>query len=267
MTDMATTFDVQSVARQLDQAWETRTTIPPLTETYGPLAPEQAYAVQTRWTEMRVARGERILGRKIGLTSHAMQEQLGVGEPDYGGLWSSRYFPCARGRVDVPADVFIQPRIEGEIAFLLGRPLTGPGVTIQQVLAATEAVAAAAEIVDSRIADWRIGLADTIADDASYGGFTVGEWRRDLVHADLRTLGMLLQRNGEPVVEGVGAAALGHPARAVAWLANKLAEFGVALQPGDIVLSGSLGRALPAQANDIFVFEFHGLTPITVRFT
>uniref|UniRef100_A0A7C5RU64 2-hydroxypenta-2,4-dienoate hydratase n=1 Tax=Thermomicrobium roseum TaxID=500 RepID=A0A7C5RU64_THERO len=266
MAEQVVTVDVQAVAQQLEAALVNKQTIPPLTETLGPLTPEQAYAIQTRWTELRVAAGERVIGRKIGLTSRAMQEQLGVREPDYGSLWASRYFPAAGGRVEVPRDLLIQPRLEGEIAFLIGRRLQGPGVTLQQVLAATEAVALSVEIVDSRIEAWRIKLADTIADDASFGAFTVGPWSRSLLHEDLRTVGMVIHKNGEHVTEGIGAAALGHPARCVAWLANKLAEFGVALEPGDIVLSGSLARAVPAEQGDIFVVELHGQPPLTVRF-
>src|SRR5690606_31238602 len=119
---------------------------------------EDAYAVQSAWTQLRLSKGERIVGRKIGLTSRAMQEQLGVREPDYGTLWASRYFPAVGGRATFPANVFLQPRVEGEIAFLIGRRLAGPGVTLQEVLASTEAVAVAIEVVDSRIADWRITL-------------------------------------------------------------------------------------------------------------
>ncbi|MCS7246522.1 MAG: fumarylacetoacetate hydrolase family protein [Thermomicrobium sp.] len=266
MADHVVTLDVDSLAKQLEAALVTRQPIPPLTETLGPLTPEQAYAIQTRWTELRVAAGERIVGRKIGLTSRAMQEQLGVREPDYGSLWGSRYFPASGHRVEIPSDLLIQPRLEGEIAFLIGRRLQGPGVTLQHVLAATEAVALSVEVVDSRIEAWRIKLADTIADDASFGAFTVGPWSRTLLQEDLRTLGMIIQKNGVPATEGIGAAALGHPARCVAWLANKLAEFGVALEPGDIVLSGSLARALPAEPGDTFVVELHSQPPLTVRF-
>ncbi len=266
MAEQIVTLDTAAIAQQLEQALQTKQPIPPLTETLGPLTPEQAYAIQTAWTALRVAHGERIVGRKIGLTSRAMQEQLGVREPDYGSLWASRFFPAAGGRVEVPVDLLVQPRLEGEIAFLIGRRLAGPGVTLQQVLAATEAVGLAVEIIDSRIEAWRIKLADTIADDASFGAFTVGAWSRRLVQEDLRTVGMVIRRNGEQVTEGIGAAALGHPARAVAWLANKLAEFGVALEPGDIVLSGSLGRAVPIERGDHFVLELHGQPPLTVRF-
>lgn len=256
----------EALARRLDRAWEERLPVQPFSETGAILSAADAYAVQTAWTRLRQAQGERILGRKIGLTSRAMQQQLGVGESDYGVLWSSRYFPATAARADVPAEPFLQPRIEGEIAFLIGRPLRGPGVTLQEVLNATDALAPALEIVDSRIADWRIRLVDTVADNASYGGFVLGPWSKAMREWDLRLVGMLLHQNGRPEVEGIGAAALGHPALAVAWLANKLSEFGEALEPGDVVLSGALGRALPVRQGDLFTLECWGCPPLTVRF-
>jgi 2-keto-4-pentenoate hydratase len=263
-----TAVDTEALARRLDEAWENRKPIAPLSESDGLEDVEQAYEIQTRWSELRLRnRGERIIGRKIGLTSFAMQEQLGVDEPDYGSLWDSRYFPAKGGRAQMPAEPFLQPFLEGELAFLIGRPLAGPGVTLQEALAATEALAVAVEVVDSRIEDWNIKLPDTIADNASYGAFTTGPWSRSLREADLRTVGMLINQNGSRVTEGMGAASLGHPARAVAWLANKLASFGTRLEPGDIVLSGSLGNAIPAQQGDVFVLEAHGQPPLTVSFT
>lgn len=265
MPEQQVSADVQALARRLDDAWENREPISPLTETDG-LTAEDAYAVQRSWTESRLGRGERILGRKIGLTSKGMQEQMGVDEPDYGSLWESRFYPAKGGRAEVPTETFIEPRLEGEVAFLIGRSLSGPTVTPQEVLAATEAVAIAVEVVDSRVKDWRIKLADTIADNASYGGFVLGPWSKSLREEDLRTLGMLIQQNGSTVVEGLGAAALGSPARSVAWLARKLHSFGVELKPGDFVLSGSLGKAVPASRGDVFVLEAHGQPPLTVTF-
>ncbi|WP_298820218.1 2-keto-4-pentenoate hydratase, partial [uncultured Chloroflexus sp.] len=202
---------ITALAQRLDQAWEERFTIPPLTERDGISDATTAYRIQTRWTELRLARGERILGRKIGLTSKAVQEQMGVNEPDYGTLWASRYFPLINGRVEVPSAIFLQPRVEGELAFLIGETLDWPAITPQQVLAATEALAATIEIVDSRIERWRIKLADTIADNASYGGLTIGPWSKALRSRDLRTIGMVMSHNGRPAVAGTGAAALGHP--------------------------------------------------------
>jgi 2-keto-4-pentenoate hydratase len=168
--------------------------------------------------------------------------------------------------VEIPASDFLQPRIEGEIAFLIGQPLRGPNITAQAILAATEACALGVEIVASRIADWRIKLVDTVADNASYGGFTLGPWDRQLRDADLAALAMTIHHNGALAAEGVGAAALGHPAVSTAWLANKLSEFGVALAPGDIVISGGITKMLPVRAGDEFVFTLTGQPTVTVSF-
>jgi 2-keto-4-pentenoate hydratase len=177
MTEDDVGIEPEVLAKRLDDAWENRRPLAPLSESEGLDAVEEAYAVQTAWTELRLRdKGEKIVGRKIGLTNFAIQEQLGVNEPDYGSLWASRQFPVSNGRAELPAEVFIAPRLEGEIAFLIGRSLAGPDVTLQEVLAATEALAVAVEVVDSRIEDWRIKLADTIADNASHGGFVVGPW-------------------------------------------------------------------------------------------
>ena len=259
--------DTEALARRLDEAWENREPIAPLSESEGLEDVDRAYEIQTLWSEMRIGRGERIIGRKIGLTSFAMQEQLGVSEPDYGSLWDSRYFPAQGGRTEMPAEPFLQPFLEGELAFLIGRPLAGPNVTLQEALAATDALAVAVEVVDSRIEDWNIKLPDTIADNASYGAFTTGPWSRSLREVDLRTVGMLINQSGSRVAEGMGSASLGHPAEAVAWLANKLSSFGTSLEPGDIVLSGSLGNAVPVEQGDVFVLEAHGQPPLTASFT
>ena len=262
-----TRTSLEALAERLDDAWERRRTIQPLSESEELTSPDVAYAIQARWTELRREKyGEGVMGRKIGLTSRAMQEQIGVSEPDYGTLWTSRFYPATGGRCEMPAEVFVQPRLEGEIAYLIGRPLSGPGVTSQQVLAATEALAVAVEVIDSRIDSWRIKLVDTVADNSSYGALTLGPWSRSLREVDLRTLGMIIHQNGQPIVEGVGAAALGHPSRAVAWLVNKLSAFGVSLAPGDVVLSGSLARSLPAKEGDVFLIELHGQPPLSVAF-
>ncbi|MCI0394952.1 MAG: fumarylacetoacetate hydrolase family protein [Chloroflexi bacterium] len=247
--------NIEALAERLDTAWRTYTPIPPLSESEGISSVETAYAIQAQWTAMRLARGEKVIGRKIGLTSQAIQQQLGVNEPDYGTLWQSSYYLASNGRVEIPASDFLQPRIEGEVAFLIGKSLPGPNVTARDVLAATEACALGVEIVASRIADWRIKLVDTIADNASYGGFTLGPWDRRLPESDLSALAMTIEHNGVPAAEGVGAAALGHPAAATAWLANKLLEFGVSLEPGDIVISGGITRMLPVRAGDQFLFS------------
>jgi 2-keto-4-pentenoate hydratase len=170
-------------------------------------------------------------------------------------LWQSSFYEAEHGKVSIPADDFLQPRIEGEVAFLIGKSLRGPNITLDQILAATEACALGIEIVASRIAGWKIKLVDTFADNASYGGFSAGPWDRKLVEAELSQVNMTIRKNGEPAGESLGAAVLGHPANAAAWLANKLLEFGVSLEPGDIVISGAFMKMLPFQAGDDFVFS------------
>jgi 2-keto-4-pentenoate hydratase len=265
MTSAPTT--VETLAERLDKAWQSHTPIPPITETDGITGVETAYAIQTHWTKLRLARGEKIVGRKIGLTSTAIQQQLGVSEPDYGTLWQSSYYTSTNGKVDIPASDFLQPRIEGEVAFLIGKPLHGPNITATDVLAATDACALGIEIVASRIADWKIKLVDTIADNASYGGFTLGPWDKLMRETDLAALAMTIHQNGTLAAEGVGAAALGHPATSTAWLANKLLEFGVSLEPGDIVISGGITKMLPVKAGDQFAFTLTGQPSLTVSFT
>jgi len=262
MTDL-----VETIASRLDSAWRTHTPIPPITESDGITNVATAYAIQTHWTKMRLDRGERIAGRKIGLTSKAIQTQLGVNEPDYGNLWQSSFYESNKGKVNIPAGDFLQPRIEGEIAFLFGKPLREPNITPEQVLDATEACAMGVEIVASRIADWKIKLVDTIADNASYGGFTLGPWDEGMRKADLGALAMTIHHNGEPAAEGLGSAALGHPAASTAWLANKLLEFGVSLEPGDVVISGGITRMLPVKAGDEFHFTLSGQPDLTVMFS
>ena len=258
---------VAAIAARLDTAWRTGVPIAPISESDGVADPATAYAIQSRWTGMRLARGERIAGRKIGLTSQAIQQQLGVSEPDYGTLWQSSFYPAAQGKVEIPARDFMQPRLEGEVAFLIGKPLQGPGITAAGVLAATEACALGIEIVASRIADWRIKLADTIADNASYGGFTLGPWDKRMREADLATLEMIIAHNGAAAAQGLGGAALGHPASSTAWLVNKLSEFGVGLAPGDVVISGGITRMLPVNAGDRFEISLTSQPRLTVTFS
>ena len=258
---------VDDIANRLDAAWRTRKPIAPISESDSVSDLKTAYAVQSRWTNIRIARGDKVIGRKIGLTSKAIQQQLGVSEPDYGALWQSSFYQASNGKVVIPTGDFLQPRIEGEIAFLIGKPLQGPGITAVDVLAATEACALGVEIVDSRIADWKIKLADTIADNASYGGFTLGPWDKAMPASDLGALAMRIDLNGESAAEGVGSAALGNPAISTAWLANKLSEFGIALQPGDVIISGGITKMLPVKSGDEFVFALTGQPDLTVTFS
>jgi 2-keto-4-pentenoate hydratase len=259
---------VEILAARLEAAWAERAPIAPLSESDGLRDPADAYRVQECWTRNRVAAGERIVGRKIGLTSVAVQEQMGVDSPDFGTLWASRRLDAVEGRATVSAATFLQPRAEGEIAFLIGsEPPRGPRVTAAEVLAATVAVAPAIEIVDSRIADWRIKLADTIADNASFGGFLRGEWNEELAGEDLGALTMALEEDGRVVSAGIGSNALGHPAEAVAWLASTLLGLGVGLQEGDIVLSGALGPLVPLIPGRVYTLRVAAEAPLTLEVT
>ncbi len=243
-------MDAEVFARELEHALEERKPIPPLSGR-GLKGIHAAYQVQEAWTKIRITKGDSVVGRKIGLTSKAVQMQLGVDQPDFGNLWASRFLGVGE-RAEVPFGLFLQPRVEGELAFLIGRRLMGPHVTPQEVLASTEAVAFAIEVVDSRIVNWQICIEDTVADNASFGAFMVGPWERTLLTEDLATLGFVLYRNGEAVTHGMGAACLGHPAEAVAWLANTLSLFGVALEPGEIVMSGAWAPMQPVNPGDVF---------------
>lgn len=259
-------MDIERAAAMLERAWREREPIDPLSEAFGLDDVNAAYQVQKSWIGRLVAEGDRIVGRKIGLTSRAMQEQLGVSEPDYGALLASWHIPVEDGRGEVDAGRLIQPRVEGEIAFLLSRPLEGPGVSVLDVFRATEAIAASIEIIDSRVRDWKIRLVDTVADNASAGAFAVGTWYRNWRDVDMTQLGMVMYVDGMPAALGAGAAALGHPARCVAWLANKLGTMGDRLEAGDVVLSGSLGPAVPVRPGSTVRLELTGLEPVSLVF-
>lgn len=257
------TIKVEDLAVELLQAWEMRVPVDPLTERFPGITVAQAYEIQLAMVRRRLAGGRRVVGKKIGLTSKAMQDLLGVHEPDYGHLLDDMVVPNGQA---IPVSRLLQPRCEGEIAFLLKRDLVGPGVTVAEVLAATEAVLPALEIVDSRVRDWRIKIQDTVADNASSALLVLGDKLTSVQGLDLRLVGMVLEKNGQVMSTGAGAAVLGHPAAAVAWLANKLGEFGVALKAGEIVLSGALTAALPIAAGDAFRAEFDRLGSASVRF-
>ena len=190
-----------------------------------------------------------------------------MSEPDYGTLWQSSFYEAKDAHVTIPATDFLQPRIEGEVAFLIRERVDGRDVTPEQILASTGAYALGVEIVDSRIADWRIKLADTIADNASYGGFTLGPWDKAMSGINLSALVMKISQNGQLAAEGPASAVMGNPANSAAWLANKLHEFGVSLEPGDAVISGGITKMLPVRAGDQFVFSLTGQPDLRVSFS
>ena len=223
-----------------------------------------AYAVQSAWMAGQVAAGDRVVGRKIGLTNPAVQAQLGVDQPDFGTLLAS--MGCPHGE---PIDTgrLLQPRIEAEVAFVLARDLDAPGIGPGDVLAATGSVTAALEIVDSRVAGWDISIVDTVADNASSGLFTLGPERHSPGGLDLAACPMRLWRDGGQVSTGSGAQCLGHPAAAVAWLAATSRSYGQPLRAGEIVLSGALGPMVPVAPGDRFTAEIGGLGQVTASFT
>jgi 2-keto-4-pentenoate hydratase len=223
-----------------------------------------AYAVQSAWVTVQLAAGDSVAGRKIGLTNPAVQAQLGVDQPDFGTLLAS--MDCPPGEV-VDTGRLLQPRIEAEIAFVLARDLDLPDPTPQDVLAATGAVAAALEIVDSRVAGWDISIVDTVADNASSGLFVLGPERRPPGGLDLAACPMRMWRGEEEVSEGTGAACLGHPAIAVAWLAGTARSYGQPLRAGEIVLSGALGPMVPVAPGDRFTADIGGLGQVTAVFS
>ncbi|GMA49708.1 2-keto-4-pentenoate hydratase [Alicyclobacillus contaminans] len=240
------------IAERLYRAEQERTVIAPITEDLPEMSMETAYGIQMLNVEKKVGGGDRIVGHKIGLTSKPMQRQLGVGEPDFGHLFSSMRYTSGHP-VDHP---LIQPKVEPELAFLLKEDLPGPGVDVQDVLRATSHVVPAIEVIDSRIADWKIRLADTIADNASSGCFVLGEVGTDVHAANLTTTGAVLMVNGEVVQTGAAAAVMGHPAAAVAWLANKLSSLGTTLKAGHVVLSGAVTAAVPVRPGDHILLNF-----------
>lgn len=251
------------LATDLRDAERTRTAIPPLSERHPDLSVRDAYGIQQCIVAARKAAGGLVRGRKVGLTSLAMQRQLGVDEPDFGALMGDMFVEDGDA---IRVSELIAPRVEAEIAFVMGRELSGPGVGSLDALRAVAGAVASVEVIDSRIADWRITLVDTIADNAS-SARVVAAGRLVPVHElELRTLGMAITLNGSVVATGAGAAVLGNPIRCVAWLANKLGEFGVPLREGDLVLAGALHAALPVTAGDVVRADFAQLGPVSIHF-
>lgn len=249
---------------ELHAALRARRTVAPLSARQPELTIDDAYAISLDFLARRVADGEVVVGKKIGVTSKAVQDMLGVHQPDFGFLTDAMQ---TGEEIDIAATGLIQPRAEAEIAFILRAPLQGPGVSAADVLAATESIAPCFEVVDSRIDDWRIGIVDTVADNASCGVFVLGEARADPCAYDLPGLRVRVFKNGEPLSEGVGAAVQGDPAAAVAWLANTLGRYGVALEAGNVILSGSLVPLAPASPGDRFEMVLEGVGSCRANFS
>ncbi len=243
-----------------------RQTLAPLTDRWPEITIDDAYHVSLRVVGRRVEDdGEKIIGKKIGVTSPAVQEALGVFQPDFGYLTDKMLYPNG-GPMPISSRL-IQPRAEGEIAFILKKNLNGPGVTPEDVVDAVEHVVPCFEVVDSRIHDWKVKIQDTVADNASCGLFVLGDDRVAPEGLDFPNLRMRVYKNGELLSEGKGSAALGSPLNSVAWLANTLGDYGITLNAGDIVLSGSLVPLEPVVAGDEMELEVEGVGRASVRFT
>lgn len=256
---------IKKLSEHLKLAVDQGEGVEPLTSIDDNITIEDAYNIQLYTIDRLSNAQNKIIGKKVGLTSKAMQESLGVNEPDYGHLLEDMVIDSEKPILK--ADQVLQPRVEGELAFILNKDLEGPNVTVDDVLEATESIVAAIEVVDSRIKDWKITLQDTVADNGSSAFYVLGKNYFKPSELDRIGVEMKLYQNGEFINEGNGKAVLGDPAYCVAWLANKLYEFGITLKAGEVILAGALSAAIPAKPGDEFVCEFsHGLGNVTVKF-
>jgi 2-oxo-hept-3-ene-1,7-dioate hydratase len=269
---MSTTLDAQTIAalaRELYDARRSRTPLRHFSQRHPGMTIDDGYAIQRAWVALEVADGRRIRGRKIGLTSRAMQQASQIDEPDFAPLMDDMFFDNGS---DLPVGRFIAPRVEVELAFVLGKPLQGPGVTLFDVLAATDWVSPAIEIIDARIEQFDRDtkaprkVFDTISDFAANAGIVLGgrPVRPDAV--DLRWVGAMLFKNGVIEETGLAAAVLNHPGNGVAWLANKIAPYGELLNAGDVILGGSFTRPTTATVGDTFHADYGPLGAISFRF-
>lgn len=263
-TDVLSDAVRTELADELERAERDRVAIDPLVARHPDIDVVDAYEIQLINIRRRLDSGARVVGHKVGLSSKAMQQMMGVDEPDYGHLLAEME---VYEDVPVEADRYLFPRVEVEVGFILGADLPGADCTEEDVLAATVAFAPSIELIDSRIKDWNIGLADTISDNASSAGFVLGKERVAPKDIDIKSIDAVLTRNGEVVAEGRSDAVLGDPVIAVAWLARKVASFGVRLKAGDVVLPGSCTRAIDARPGDAFHAEFAGLGSVRLQFT
>ena len=266
MEDASRRKRIEELGDELYDALRARRTVTPLTDRWPEITIEDAYHVSLRMVNRRIENdGEKVIGKKIGVTSPAVQEMLGVFQPDFGYLTDEMMYPNG-GPMPI-SEQLIQPRAEGEVAFILKRDLNGPGVTNEDVLDATDYVMPCFEVVDSRIENWKVKIQDTVADNASCGLFALGEDRVSPKGLDFPNLKMRVYKNGRFLSEGLGSAALGSPLNCVSWLANTLSRFGITLNAGDVVLSGSLVPLEPVVAGDEMHLELEGVGTASVRFT
>lgn len=266
---MLTQQDIAQAARRLHEAEKTNTQMGHLSLEFPEMTIQDAYQIQQQWVEFKLSAGHVARGRKIGLTSKAMQNSSGISEPDYGVLLDHMFYEEGS---DIPMSNFIVPRVEVELAFILGEDLSGPNCTVMDVLRATEFVVPAIEIIDARIQqiDPQTGkprkVQDTISDNAANAGIVMGGRPVGPMDVDLRWCSAVCSRNGVVEETGVAAGVLGHPARGVAWLANKLHPYGVTLKAGEVMLGGSFTRPIAAAAGDTFNIDYGPLGAIGFRF-
>lgn len=254
---------IENIADTLLEAERSKKALSPLTVQFTDLNVMDAYNVQLEVVRKKLKEGRKVIGKKVGLTSVAMQKMLGVAEPDYGHLLDD--MKVENGRA-VKMSNFLSPKIEAEIGFVLSEDLKGPNVTFLDVLMATKHVIPTLEIIDSRIADWKIDLVDTVADNGSSAMVVVGDTVTNINGLDLRSVGMDLYKNDKMIATGSGAAALGHPAHAIAWLANKLHEFGITLKAGELILPGALSAAATVTEGDTVTARFGPVGSVSVTF-
>jgi 2-keto-4-pentenoate hydratase len=254
---------VEKIATRLQEAEFTGRPIDPVAGDIGEGGIETAYAVQTEVTRRGIDKGRRLVGRKIGLTSKAVQQQLGVDQPDYGALFAD--MEMATGEtIDVTR--LIQPRVEAEIAIVLERDLPDEDITLAELMRSTAYAVPALEVVDSRIRDWKITIIDTVADNGSSARYVLGASPRRLTDVDLEACGMTMTRNGSVISVGCGAACLGHPLRSALWLARTMAKAGQPLRCGDVVLTGALGPVSQVSAGEFYEARISGFAPVSVTF-
>ena len=256
---------IEGYGDALYDAMVERKTIVPLTTQAPDITIDDAYRISLRMLERRLAAGEKLVGKKIGVTSKAVMNMLNVHQPDFGYLTDRMMF--ATGAEIEASRILIQPRAEGEVAFVLKHALKGPGVTNADVIRATDFVMPCFEIVDSRITDWKIKIQDTIADNASCGVVVLGDRAVKPTAVDLSTCGLVMTLNGEIISTGAGAAALGSPVNCVTWLANTLGSRGIALEAGEVILSGSLVPLQPVKPGDNLHVAIGGIGQCTVKFS
>jgi len=265
MTEWSEAVDAYTeAADRLREAARSGKPCPPVRETLPGRSAEAGYAVQEINTRRALGEGRRLVGRKIGLTSPAVQRQLGVDRPDFGMLFADMAYLDGR---PVPTGRFLQPRAEAEVALVLGADLEGGPFTVADVIRAVDFVLPAIEIADSRVAGWDITLVDTVADNASSGAFVLGNTPVELRGLDLRLAGMTMNRNGLEVSTGAGVACLGHPLNAAVWLADALGRTDFPLRAGDIVLTGALGPMVAAESGDVFEAHIEGLGSVRAVFS